>query len=215
MKKFNRVLYAIISDMFEKLIADDPNISNDDIMQNMYQEFDETMQLVFDDLNSVTQIAEITSINIDGDSYSREEMVDMLVNGISFDSKDVRTEVRSLVRHLNGSLDETFVIYPMIIDGHEGDIVIERKLKVEANISIGEDRILLLQGEGGEPDINLFKSVYPEIIKWVKGRDQDKDNEPPKQPEDKSNLNKIKKTDVKEDAIKKAKNYMKNRFDYL
>ena len=37
MKKFNRVLYAIISDMFEKLIANDPNISNDDIMQNMYQ----------------------------------------------------------------------------------------------------------------------------------------------------------------------------------
>jgi len=213
MKKFNRVLYAIISDMFEKLIADDPNISNDDIMQNMYQEFDETMQLVFDDLNSVTQIAEITSINIDGDSYSREEMVDMLVNGISFDSKDVRTEVRSLVRHLNGSLDETFVIYPMIIDGHEGDIVIERKLKVEANISIGEDRILLLQGEGGEPDINLFKTVYPEIIKWIKGEDDE--DEPPTKPEDKSKFNKIKKTDAKEDAIKKAKNYMKNRFDYL
>ena len=211
MKKFNRVLYAIISDMFEKLIADDPSISNDDIMQNMNQEFDETMQLVFDDLNSVTQIADITSINIDGDEYTREEMVDMLVNGIAFDSKDVRTEVRSLIRHLNGSLDETFVIYPMIIDGHEGDIVIERKLKVEANISIGEDRILLLQGEGGEPDISLLKTVYPEILKWAKGEDQQTSDEPPTKPEDKSKLNKIKKSDVKEDAIKKAIEDYKNK----
>lgn len=213
MKKFNRVLYAIISDMFEKLIADNPSISNDDIMQNMYQEFDETMQIVFDDLNSVTQITEITSINIDGDEYTREEMIDMLVNGIAFNSKDVRTEVRSLIRHLNASLDEAFVIYPMIIDGHEGDIVIERKLKVEANISIGEDRILLLQGEGGEPDISLFKAIYPEIIKWIK--DQDEDDEPPERPAGKSKFNKIKKTDAKEDAIEKARNYMKNRFDYL
>jgi hypothetical protein len=181
--------------MFEKLLVENPNISNDDIMQRVYQEFDETMQLVFDDLNNVTQITDITSINIDGDEYSREEMVDMLVNGISFSSKDARTETRSLIRHLNVSLDEAFVIYPMTIDGHEGRIAIERKLRVEANISIEKNRIYLLQGDGDSPDIELFKIVYPEILKWIKGEKQQRVDKPPANP--------------------KGRNKPENRFNYL
>jgi hypothetical protein len=83
----------------------------------------------------------------------------------------------------------------MTIDGHEGRIAIERKLRVEANISIEKNRIYLLQGDGDSPDIELFKIVYPEILKWIKGEKQQRVDKPPANP--------------------KGRNKPENRFNYL
>ena len=216
MKKFNRVLYAIISEMFESLLVDEPNMTNEELMQNMYQEFDETMQLVFDDLNSMSQIAEIAEISIDGASYTKDQMIDMIVNGIDFTSQDLVADSRSLMKHLSRNLDETFIVYPNYSGGPgNSTLLVERHNKIEAHISFEAGKVFLLKGDTEEPDIGMFKELYPEILKWVQGDDQQTSDDPPTKPEDKSKLNKIKKSDVKEDAIKKARNYMKNRFDYL
>ena len=216
MKKFNRVLYAIISDMFESLLIDEPNMTNEELMQNMYQEFDETMQLVFDDLNSMTQIAQIAEINIEGASYSKEKMIDMIVNGIDFISQDLVADSRSLMKHLSRNLDETFIVYPNYSGGAgNSTLLVERHNKIEAHISFEAGKVFLLKGDTEEPDIGMFKELYPEILKWVQGGNQQSGDDPPTNPEDKSKFNKIKKYEAKEDAIKKARSYMKNRFDYL
>jgi len=198
MKKFNRVLYAIISDMFESFLVDDPDMTNEELMQHMYQEFDETMQLVFDDLNSVIATSDLSSVNIGDQAYSRDVMVDMLVNGIHFESKDVKADSRSLIRHLNKVLDESFMIYPNIMDGEEGIIIVEKKNRIEANIAITGDKIFLLQGESESPDLNIFKTIYPELIKWMQGEDQQSGDDTPQMPNGKN-----------------TSNYSKSKFDYL
>ena len=216
MKKFNRVLYAIISEMFESLLIDDPNMSNEELMQNLYQEFDETMQLVFDDLNSMTQISQIAEINIDGASYSKEKMIDMIVNGIDFTSQDLVSDSRSLMKHLSRNLDETFIVYPNYAGGPgNSTLLVERHNMIEAHISFEAGKVFLLKGDTEEPDIGMFKELYPEILKWVQGGDEQTGDDPPTNPEDKSKHNKIKKSNPNGDAIDKARSYMKNRFDYL
>ena len=205
MKKFNRVLYAIISEMFEELLIDKPNISNEELMQHMYQEFDETMQLVFDDLNSMSQIADITEISIDGSSYTKSQMIDMIVNGIGFSSQDLVADSRSLMKHLSKNLDETFIIYPNYTgDPGNSTLLVERHNNIEAHISFESGKIFLLKGEAEEPDINMFKELYPEILKWVQTKDSVIDEEPTPS-NDKKKFNKIKKADIKK----------KSRFDYL
>jgi len=214
MKHFNRILYAVIADIFEKIVQDDPHIPDEEVTQKIYQEFDETLELVFKDINSIAQVTEASAFLIDGDTYSKDEMVDMLVNGIDYISDNAKADVRSLIKYLNKTLDTSFMLYPDMSDGGES-IILEKNYHVEAKISFEAGKIFLLQGETDSPDIKLFKLIYPEILKWTKGEDQQTSDDPPTKPEDKSKLNKIKKTDAKEDAIKKAKNYMKNRFDYL
>ena len=196
MKKFNRVLYAIISDMFESFLVDDPDMTNEELMQHMYQEFDETMQLVFDDLNSVIATSDLSSVDIGDQSYSRDVMVDMLVNGIHFESKDAKADSRSLIRHLNKVLDESFMIYPNIMDGEEGIIIVEKKNRIEANIAITGDKIYLLQGESDSPDLDIFKSIYPELIKWMQGEGQQSEDDTPP-------------------GSKKTSSESKSKFDYL
>ena len=144
MKKFNRVLYAIISDMFESLLIDEPSMTNEELMQNLYQEFDETMQLVFDDLNSMSQISQIAEINIAGASYSKEKMIDMIVNGIDFTSRDLVNDSRSLMKFLSRNLNETFIVYPNYTgDPGNSTLLVERHNKIEANISFESGKIFI------------------------------------------------------------------------
>ena len=202
MKKFNRVLYAVISDMFESLLVDAPAMTNEELMQHLYQEFDETMQLVFDDLNSMSQISQIAEINIDGASYTKEKMIDMIVNGINFISKDLVNDSRALMKYLSKKLDETFIVYPNYTGGPgNSTLLVERHNKIEAHISFEGGKIFLLKGETEEPDIGMFKELYPEILKWVQGEDRQEDDEPTS-PSDKTKLSKMNTS-------------KKSRFDYL
>ena len=194
MKKFNRVLYAIISDMFESILINEPDMTNEELMQRLYQEFDETLQIVFDDLNSMSQIAEIAEISINGASYTKDQMIDMIVNGINFASQDLVGDSRSLMKYLSKKLDETFIVYPNHTGGPgNSTLLVERHNKIEAHISFEAGKVFLLKGEAEEPDIGMFKELYPEILKWVQGEDQQGDDEPTP-PGGKTKFNKIKKT---------------------
>ena len=205
MKKFNRVLYAIISDMFESILISDPNMTNEELMQRLYQEFDETLQIVFDDLNSMTQIAEIAEISIDGASYTKDQMIDMIVNGINFSSQDLVADSRSLMKYLSKNLDETFIVYPNYTGGPgNSTLLVERHNKIEAHISFEAGKVFLLKGEAEEPDIGMFKELYPEILKWVQGEDQQGDDEPT------PSSGKTKFSKIKNNSGSK-----KSRFDYL
>lgn len=203
MKHFNRILYAVIAEMFEKVVQADSHISDEEVTQKIYQEFDETLELVFNDINSIAQVTEVSTFFIDGETYSKDVMVDMLVNGIDYVSDNAKADVRSLIKYLNKTLDEAFMLYPDMIDGGES-IILEKNYRVEAKISFEADKIFLLQGESSSPDVELFKAIYPEILKWTKGEDQQTDTTPTS-PGDKS----------KDNSIDKAKKYMKKRFDYL
>jgi len=211
MKKFNRILYAVIADMIDDLLKDDPEMTDEEIMENMYLVFDETTQLVFDDLSNAQKIGEIVDGDfvIQGESFSKDEMIDMLVNGIDYKTDDAKKDAKSLVRHLNKTLDNNFMIYSGLSDEEMGAIIIEHRNTIVANISIGEGKIFLLQGESSETDINLFKQIYPEIIKWTLGEDQQTSEPPPQQPTPIKKLNKIN----KDAAIQKAKNYMKKYYE--
>jgi hypothetical protein len=213
MKTFNRVLYAVIADLIEEILDESPDALEEEISQRIYENFDNALQLALSDL-AISKQVEYTHIKIDGEDYSREVMIDMLVNGIDYTSDDPRSDARSLIKYLNKTLDTEYLLYPNSAYGCEGDIFIEAGNKIEANISISEGKIFLLQGESATPNVDLFKQIYPEILKWVQGVDQQVDNSPPK-PDDSSKTNKIQKIDIKADAIKKARKYMKNRFDYL
>ena len=211
MKKFNRILYAVIADMIDDLLKDDPEMTDEEIMENMYLVFDETTQLVFDDLSNAQKIGEIVDGDfvIQGESFSKDEMIDMLVNGIDYETDDAKKDAKSLVRYLNKTLDNNFMIYSGLSDEEMGAIIIEHRNTIVANISIGEGKIFLLQGESSETDINLFKQIYPEIIRWTLGEDQQTSEPPPQQPTPIKKLNKIN----KDAAIQKAKNYMKKYYE--
>ena len=184
--------------MFETLLIEQPDITNEALMQHLYQEFDETMQLVFDDLNSMTQIAEIAEISIDGASYTKNQMIDMIVNGIDFTSQDLVADSRSLMKYLSKNLNETFIVYPNYTGGPSNStLLVERHNKIEAHISFEAGKVFLLKGETEEPDIDMFKELYPEILKWVQGKNQ-QESDKPTPPNNKT-----------------KNNTKKSRFDYL
>ena len=191
--------------MFESILINEPDMTNEELMQRLYQEFDETLQIVFDDLNSMSQIAEIAEISIDGASYTKDQMIDMIVNGIDFTSQDLVGDSRSLMKYLSKNLDETFIVYPNYTGGPgNSTLLVERHNKIEAHISFEAGKVFLLKGEAEEPDIGMFKELYPEILKWVQGEDQQGDDEPTS-PSGKTKFNKI----------KKINGLKKSRFDYL
>ena len=116
----------------------------------------------------------------------------MIVNGIDFTSQDLVSDSRSLMRHLSRNLDETFIVYPNYSgDPGNSTLLVERHNKIEAHISFEAGKVFLLKGNTEEPDIEMFKELYPEILKWTQGINQETIDDPPTQPEDKTKFNKI------------------------
>ena len=211
MIKINRVLYAVISDIFEELIKVDPNIEVDEVRARLYEVFDENLECVISDFSRAANMASLDTIDIAGEEYTKNAMITMITEGIDFKTTNIRSDSRSLISHLSKNLSDEFLIYP----DHDCNILIEHSNVVEAQLNFENDKIILMRGETPEPDVQVFKEVLPEILKWIQGFDYQSSDNPPTNPEDKSKRNKIKKTDVKADALKKARSYMKNRFDYL
>ena len=165
MIKINRVLYAVISDIFEELIKEDPNIDVDDVRTRLCQVFDENLECVIDDFSKAASMSSIDTIDIAGDTYTKSAMLTMITDGIDFRSTNIRSDSRSLISYLSKHLTDDFLIYP----DHDCNVLIEYNNVIEAQLNFENDKIILLMGESPEPDIQLFKLVLPEILKWIQG----------------------------------------------
>jgi hypothetical protein len=169
MIKINRVLYAVISDIFEELIKEDPNIEVDEVRAHLYQVFDEKLECVIDDFSRAASMTSLDTIDIAGESYTRNSMIAMITEGIDFKSTNVRADSRGLISHLSKNLSDEFLIYP----DHDCNVLIEHSNVVEAQLNFENDKIILMKGETPEPDVQVFKEVLPEILRWVQGSGQE------------------------------------------
>jgi hypothetical protein len=179
MLKINRVLYAIISNIFEELIKEDPNIEVDEVRARLYQVFDENLECVIEDFSRAANMASIDTIDIAGSAYTKNAMITMITDGIDFKSTNVRADSRGLISHLSKNLSDEFLIYP----DHDCNVLIEHSNVVEAQLNFENDKIILMKGETPEPDIQVFKEVLPEILKWIQNADEkEPNNSNPKKP---------------------------------
>jgi hypothetical protein len=174
MIKINRVLYAIISDIFEELIKEDPNIEVDEVRARLYQVFDENLECVIEDFSRAANMASIDTIDIAGSAYTKNAMITMITDGIDFKSTNVRAASRGLISHLSKNLSDEFLIYP----DQDCNVLIEHSNVVEAQLNFENDKIVLMKGETPEPDIQVFKEVLPEILKWIQDTDEKEPNNP-------------------------------------
>ena len=168
MIKINRVLYAVISDIFEELIKEDPNIEVDEVRARLYEVFDENLECVITDFSRAASMTSLDTVDIAGESYTKDSMILMITDGIDFTSTNLRADSRGLIKHLTDNLPDEFFIYP----DHDANVLIEHDNVIEAqlNFDLVNDKIVLMRGETPEPDVQLFKEVFPEILKWVKGK---------------------------------------------
>ena len=178
MLKINRVLYAIISNIFEELIKEDPNIEVDEVRARLYQVFDENLECVIEDFSRAANMASIDTIDIAGSVYTKNAMITMITDGIDFKSTNVRADSRGLISHLSKNLSGEFLIYP----DQDCNVLIEHSNVVEAKLNFENDKIVLMKGETPEPDIQVFKEVLPEILKWIQNADEKEPNSTPKKP---------------------------------
>ena len=171
MIKINRVLYAVISDIFEELIKEDPNIEVDEVRARLYEVFDENLECVIEDFSRAASMASLDTISIAGDSYTKDSMILMITDGIDFTSTNLRADSRGLIKHLTENLSDEFFIYP----DQDANVLIEHSNVIEAqlNFDLQNDKIVLMRGETPEPDVQLFKEVFPEILNWIKGKKSD------------------------------------------
>jgi hypothetical protein len=163
MLKINRVLYAVISDIFEGLIEENKNIAVEEVRTRLNQIFDENLECVIEDFSNAASMTNLESININGSSYTRDIMIQMITEGINFTPTELRADSRSLIKHLMSNLPGEFMIYP----DQDANILIEHSNVVEAQLNFVKNKILLMKGETSEPDIQVFKEVFPEILKWA------------------------------------------------
>ena len=179
MIKINRVLYAIISDIFEELIKEDQNIEVDEVRARLYQVFDENLECVIEDFSRAASMQSLETIDIAGSAYTKNAMITMITDGIDFKSTNVRADSRGLISHLSKNLSDEFLIYP----DHDCNVLIEHSNVVEAQLNFENDKIILMKGETPEPDIQVFKEVLPEILKWIQNADEkEPNNNNPKKP---------------------------------
>jgi len=179
MIKINRVLYAVISDIFEELIKEDPNIEVDEVRARLYQVFDENLECVIEDFSRAANMASLDTIDIAGSAYTKNAMITMITDGIDFKSTNVRADSRGLISHLSKNLSDEFLIYP----DHDCNVLIEHSNVVEAQLNFENDKIVLMKGETPEPDVQVFKEVLPEILKWIQNADEkEPNNNNPKKP---------------------------------
>ena len=179
MLKINRVLYAVISDIFEELIKENPNIEVDEVRASLYQVFDENLECVIEDFSRAANMTSLDTIDIAGSAYTKNAMITMITDGIDFKSTNVRADSRGLISHLSKNLSDEFLIYP----DHDCNVLIEHSNVVEAQLNFENDKIILMKGETPEPDIQVFKEVLPEILKWIQNADEkEPNNNNPKKP---------------------------------
>ena len=179
MIKINRVLYAVISDIFEELIKEDPNIEVDEVRARLYEVFDENLECVISDFSKAATMSSLDTIDIAGESYTRDVMIRMITEGIDFEPTNLRSDSRGLISHLTKNLPDEFLIYP----DQDCNVLIEHSNVIEAQLNFENDKIVLTKGETPEPDVELFKEVLPEILKWVQGNRQcAPDNDTPAKP---------------------------------
>ena len=179
MIKINRVLYAVISDIFEELIKEDQNIEVDEVRARLYQVFDENLECVIEDFSRAASMQSLETIDIAGSAYTKNAMITMITDGIDFKSTNVRADSRGLISHLSKNLSDEFLIYP----DHDCNVLIEHSNVVEAQLNFENDKIILMKGETPEPDVQVFKEVLPEILKWIQNADEkEPNNNNPKKP---------------------------------
>jgi hypothetical protein len=178
MIKINRVLYAVISDIFEELIKENPDIDVDEVRTRLYQVFDENLECVIEDFSRAANMASLDTIDIAGEAYTKNAMITMITDGIDFKSTNIRSDSRGLISHLSKNLSDEFLIYP----DHDCNVLIEHSNVVEAQLNFENDKIILMKGETPEPDIQVFKEVLPEILKWIQNTDEKESDNKPKKP---------------------------------
>jgi len=166
MIKINRVLYAVISDIFEGLIEENQNIEVEEVRARLYEVFDANLECVIEDFSRAANMASLDMIDIAGDSYTKDSMILMITDGIDFTSTNLRSDSRALISHLTKNLSEGFFIYP----DQDANVLIEHNNVIEAqlNFDLENNKIILMRGETPEPDVQLFKEVFPEILSWIK-----------------------------------------------
>jgi len=166
MIKINRVLYAVISDIFEGLIEENQNIEVEEVRARLYEVFDANLECVIEDFSRAANMASLDMIDIAGDSYTKDSMILMITDGIDFTSTNLRSDSRALISHLTKNLSEEFFIYP----DQDANVLIEHSNVIEAqlNFDLANNKIILMRGETPEPDVQLFKEVFPEILSWIK-----------------------------------------------
>ena len=171
MIKINRVLYAVISDIFEELIKEDPNIEVGEVRARLYEVFDSNLECVIEDFSRAASMTSLDTISIAGDSYTKDSMILMITDGIDFTSTNLRADSRGLIKHLTDNLSDEFFIYP----DQDANVLIEHSNVIEAqlNFDLQNNKIILMRGETPEPDVQLFKEVFPEILNWVKVKKSD------------------------------------------
>jgi hypothetical protein len=169
MIKINRVLYAVISDIFEELIKENSNIEVDEVRARLYQVFDENLECVIEDFSRAANMSSLDTIDIAGEAYTKNAMITMITDGIDFESTNIRADSRGLISHLSKSLSDEFLIYP----DHDCNVLIEHSNVVEAQLNFENGKIILMRGETPEPDVQVFKEVLPEILKWVQDYNQE------------------------------------------
>ena len=171
MIKINRVLYAIISDIFEELIEENNNIEVEEVRARLYEVFDANLECVIEDFSRAAGMASLETVDINGESYTRNSMIQMITEGIDFKSTDLRADSRGLISHLTKNLSDKFFIYP----DHDANVLIEHNNVIEAqlNFDLEQNKIVLMRGETPEPDIQAFKEVLPQILSWVKSKSSD------------------------------------------
>mgnify|MGYP001387103357 CR=1 FL=1 len=171
MIKINRVLYAVISDIFEGLIEENQNIEVEEVRARLYEVFDTNLECVIEDFSRAASMASLDTVDINGESYTRNTMIQMITEGIDFKSTDLRLDSRGLINHLTKNLSDEFFIYP----DHEANVLIEYDNVIEAqlNFDLKHNKIILMRGETPEPDVQVFKEVLPQILSWVQAKSSD------------------------------------------
>jgi len=140
MIKINRVLYAVISDIFEELIKEDPNIEVDEVRARLYEVFDENLECVITDFSRAASMTSLDTVDIAGESYTKDSMILMITDGIDFTSTNLRADSRGLIKHLTDNLPDEFFIYP----DHDANVLIEHDNVIEAqlNFDLVNDKIV-------------------------------------------------------------------------
>jgi hypothetical protein len=132
---------------------------------------------VIEDFSRAASLNSLDTIDIAGESYTKNAMITMITDGIEFKSVNVRSDSRGLISHLSKNLSDEFLIYP----DQDCNVLIEHSNVVEAQLNFENDKIVLMRGETPEPDVQVFKEVLPEILKWVQNTDEkEPDNKPTK-----------------------------------
>ena len=177
-QKFNRVLYAVLSDLVEKHMTNDMSITKRELRDLLEADVSNTMVAVFEDYDKIysSSVDQETDelITVNDTRYTRSDIMHQLLHGIPYESnEDVNDLAFDILRAMNYKLADDFVIFP---NAHDKSTLYVNQHSVEiAKISVQHDKIFLLPPKV-KSDFKIVKHVFIQLLSCILDKKASKDD---------------------------------------